>query len=266
MGVVISSFATITDSPAGTPLIGYQSVISEANVSSLSATAGFPITNIANPATHLYWKGAVVTGSEAIDVAVNGQTIDYMAIAGHNLGSAGISFSISDTNSPATTLLNSTTVADDKPIIIRLPSGLRTTVRLSLAVHDTLPQIAVMYLGQILVLERGIKVDVEFIPIVYGRKTNVVNGMSESGNFLGRVVLSESRETKAEFFAFTPTFYRASVDPFIVSAQEDPFFWAWAPSDYPLETGFAWLTTDAQPRVSPDHRRIALTLQMAGLA
>jgi hypothetical protein len=33
-----------------------------------------------------------------------------------------------------------------------------------------------------------------------------------------------------------------------------------------LETGYVWLTDDAEPEVSPDHRRIALVLTMRGIA
>ena len=143
---------------------------------------------------------------------------------------------------------------------------LQISLDLAFVPDDGFPQIAVIYCGQLLVLERGIKVDVTHIPIPFGRKTSIVNGMSESGNFLGRIVLGESRQSRAEFFGFTPEFYRASIDPFLDAAQENPFFWAWAPVDYPLDTGFAWLTSDVQPEVSPDHRRMALALDMVGIA
>jgi hypothetical protein len=80
----------------------------------------------------------------------------------------------------------------------------------------------------------------------------IVNGMSESGNFLGRIVLSEHRRARQN----SSVSRRHSIAPASIRSGGGgfPFFWAWAPGDYPLETGFAWLLNDAEPAVSPDHR------------
>ena len=273
MSVVVGENSPITtDNPPGTPLVGYDNKVTSGNITSTTAQTGFPIGNVANPATHLIWRGGVVTGSELITISPGvGTPIDYIAIAGHNLGSAQIPITISDSgSSPPAVLVSSTLLPDDKPTIFRFAPAVYSQLQIALDASffpDGLaPQIAVIYCGKLLILERGIKVDVTHVPITFGRRTSIVNGMSESGNFLGRIVLSEHRESRAEFFGFTPDFYRAQVDPFLAAAQEFPFFWAWAPAEYPLETGFAWLIADAEPEVSPDHRRIALTLDMAGLA
>ena len=271
MSVVVGSNSPVTDNPAGVPLIGYDNIVTAGGLTSTTAAVGFPITNLANPATHLYWKGSVNTGDEVITINTGSALpIDYIGIAGHNFGTNRIPITITDTSSPVVTLVSSTLLPDDTPTIFRFPqsvySQLTMTLDLSNVPDDGVPQLAVVYCGKLLVLERGIKIDVAHVPITFGRRTSVVNGMSESGNFLGRIVLSEHRELVAEFFGFTPTFYRSFIDAFLNAAQEAPFFWAWAPSEYPLETGFAWLLNDAEPQVSPDHRRIALTLEMAGIA
>jgi hypothetical protein len=272
MSVVVGSNSPISDNPVGVPLIGYDNVVTPAGLLATTESVGFPITNVANPATHLYWKGGINTGNEIITINTGSALpIDYIGIAGHNWGSAHIPVVIEDSgHSPPVTLVSSTLLPDDTPTIFRFPQAVYSqfsmTLDLSAVPDDGLPQLAVLYCGRLLVLERGIKIDVTHVPIPFGRRTRVVNGMSESGNFLGRIVLSESRQSVAEFFGFTPAFYRASIDPFLNAAQEAPFFWAWAPAEYPLETGFAWLINDAEPQVSPDHRRVALTLEMAGIA
>ena len=271
---LVNGSGAATDSPAGTPLIGYDNQVTVTTITSSTedSDALHPITNVANPATHTSWRGGVNTGNEVIDITGNGSgIIDYVAIAGHNLGSQQIPVTIQNVGvSPAVTLVTSTLLTDDEPTIFRFAPSAYTTIRVTLDLSNVdggdAPEIAVLYCGKLLILERGIKVDVAHVPITYGRKTSIVNGMSESGNFLGRIVLSESRQSKAEFFGFTPTFFRTYVDPFLDVAQEVPFFWAWAPSAYPLETGFAWLTSNPQPEVSPDTLRVALTLEMNGIA
>ena len=128
------------------------------------------------------------------------------------------------------------------------------------------PEAAVIYVGELLVLERSIKIDTGHVPITFGRRTNIVNGMSETGNFLGRIVLGEHRTSKAQFAWFTSAFYRSDIDEFLEAAQEAPFFWAWNPLEYPDETGYVWLINDAEPEVDPVTRRIALELEMRGVA
>lgn len=263
------------DNPPGVPLIGYQNLVTTTNISSISALAGFPITNVANPATHNYWESTIngITQSEVIEIDLPGTNlVDYIGIASHNFFfTQSVFFLIDNGVSPFIPLLNPSAsigpVLDDSPLIIRFAPGHYTKLQLVITspALDHTPRAAVIYVGKLLVLERGIKVDVQHVPITYGRKTRIVNGMSETGNFLGRIVLGESRESRAEFFGFTPDFYRQQMEPFVAAAVEAPFFWAWAPTDYPLETGYSWLTGDAQPQVSPDHLRVALTLDMAGV-
>lgn len=156
---------------------------------------------------------------------------------------------------------------DDSPLIFRFePTTVSQIIVTFVYLNGTPPQAAVMYVGDLLVLERSIKVEVDHVPITYGRVTSVVNGMSETGNFLGRIVVGEHRQSKAEFAWFTPDFYREEIDPFVDAARSHPFFWAWYPSEYPAETGYVWLTKDAQPEVDPVTQRIALTLEMRGIA
>jgi hypothetical protein len=271
MAVITAAFSPpILDTPPGVPLIGYHNVVTTGNISSTTAAVGFPITNVANPATHLRWQAGVSTGDEHILINTGGATvIDYIAIAKHNLASAQVPIQIFG-HPGAIGLIGPVQLVDDAPTIFRIPPSLYTSIEivlnLSAVPEGTAPQIAVIYAGKLLVLERGIKVDVVHVPITFGRRTRILNGTSESGNFLGRIVLSEHRESKAEFFGFTPIFYRNNVDAFLDAAQQVPFFWAWAPSEYPLETGYAWLLNDAEPEVSPDHRHIGLVLEMQGIA
>lgn len=191
--------------------------------------------------------------------------VNYVGIAGHNWGTLGLSLRVEQGNSIP---LEATLIEDDSPIIVRWSpdSPEQDTVNLVLTYASGQPEAAVFYAGYILALERGIKVDVGHVPITFGRRTSIINGMSETGNFLGRIVLGEYRESKAEFFGFTADFYRQQIDDFLNAAQEIPFFFAYAPLEYPAESGFVWLINNAEPVVSPDHRHIALTLQMRGIA
>ncbi len=163
-------------------------------------------------------------------------------------------------------LVQETMPADDTPIIARFTPQALSRVRVRLQLNGIIPQAAVVYVGKLLVLERSITIGRGHVPINYGRRSTIVNGMSESGNFLGRIVLGEHRQSKAEFEWFTPDFYRSDIDTFLEAAQEFPFFWAWHPETYPTEVGYCWLTNNAEPEVDPVTQRVALTLEMRGVA
>jgi hypothetical protein len=158
---------------------------------------------------------------------------------------------------------------DDDPVIFRFDSQDATGVRLKITTSGESaepPELAVLYVGELLVMERSLRLNTDHVPMIYGRRTNAVNGMSENGQFLGRIVLSEHRESKAQFQWLTDDFYRDTIDEFLDAAQETPFFFAWSPQEYPEEVSYAWLTNNAEPEVDPTTRRVHLDLEMRGIA
>lgn len=158
-------------------------------------------------------------------------------------------------------------IDDTRPIILRhsgLPASTSIVIK---AMSDTdIPQAAVLYAGMILQMEHGVKWDVQHKQLPHARRSSIVSGMSESGNFLGRVVLNEYRESSAAFAYFTPDWYRENFEPFAAAAVSTPFFWAWNPNEYPEETSFAWLTDDIQPETDPATHRVHVTFSMRSTA
>ena len=156
---------------------------------------------------------------------------------------------------------------DDAPFLVRWTADAFRDVKLTILPGGSdPPQAAVLYVGKLLVMERGIDIGTDHVPIKFGRHANVATGMSETGNFLGRVMLGEYRESKAEFKHITPTFYRQQIDPFIAASKITPFFWVWNPSEYAAEVGYAWMINEPQPATSPVTRRVAIDFEMRGVA
>jgi hypothetical protein len=156
---------------------------------------------------------------------------------------------------------------DAGPVIYRLSPNTPGYVVLDLATSRLeTPAIGVIWAGTMMVMERGIKVDVPHKQISYARKTNVVSGMSESGQFLGRIVLSEWRESDADFAWITHDWYENNFKWFVLAALDNPFFWVWSPSEFPAQTAFVWLRDDVVPELDPVTRRISVKLPMRGQA
>lgn len=264
------------DVPDGTPLFGWQNLITVSSITADTEEIGYPATNMANPATHLTWK-AEAGSPQADPIYITMQTgtaddVDYIAIANHNLGSAGITVTIegTDGNSPAvwSELVQETTLDDDGPAVFQFNPQQLGAVRIKLGTAAGIEpaRIAVVYLGKLLICERGLRINTDFTAISLGRKVDVVNGRSESGNFLGRIIVGEQSESTIGFAHFDPDWYLANFDPFLDQAAELPFFIVVDPDVRPEDCGYCWLADDPEPAINPITRRVAVELVMRGLA
>lgn len=246
------------------PLIGYRNLVTVSNVTSTTAAAGYPVTNTANPATHLFWKGASSIANETVTVTLSGSVdVDYVGIARHNFGSAGVAVSVQTFDGSTWTERAAALPGDDSPLLFRFTKDQYDGVRLVLSPGSAVPQMAVLYVGELLALQRRIYVG--HTPINYGIQSNVVVGRAERGHYLGRVITGQHTETSVDLQNLTPAWYRANMHPFVLAAQERPFFFAWRPSTYPLEVGYAWLTSDPIPKNQLPNGMMQVQLDMSGI-
>jgi len=259
--------------PLNTPVFGWRSMATA--VAATTEAEGFPADNVLNPSTVLRWRAEDASPLETEYLTFTIEDVgeqDYVAIAGHNLGSAEITVSIEgatqEVGSPPELdwqeIVEEVVLPDDGPTIFRFPPSSYSHIRLKMQPGKEAPTIAVVYVGKLLVCERGTGSD--HVPINFGRVSNIVNGQSESGAFLGRIILSEKRQTSLSLQHIRASWYRQQMDKFIAASMEAPFFVAWRPQDFPRDVGYCWMTNQPQPTVSFETGRISINLQMAGVA
>lgn len=277
--IVISGSLSLADTTAtgggivtaDNPVIGYQQLVTTTNITTTTAATGYPATNLANPSTILKWKGTFDSpeeDNEYITLALNtAEEVDYVGIAKHNFGTAQIAVSLEvydAAGSPDwTEIVTDFIPADDAPILVRFTPQAVTSIRIRLQPGTEAPTAAVVYAGKLLVLQRRIYVG--HTPITMGRKASIINGRSESGDFLGRVVTSETNSTAFDMQNLTPAWFRSYMIPFIRNAVENPFFFAWRPGSYPAEIGFAWLTNDPIPSNQQPNGMMGCSFEMEGV-
>jgi hypothetical protein len=278
MAVVISSSLTISpvDSGGGqitanNPIIGYETLVTSSNVSATTEATGYPASNLANPSTALLWKGETSSpeADEYITLALNtNELVDYVGIAKHNFGTAQITVSLEVLDADAspeswTEIVSEFIPSDNQPILMRFTPQAVTSLRIRLQPGSAAPQAGVVYAGPLLVFQRRIYVG--HTPMNYGRSTKITNARSESGNFLGRIVLSQMTRTKIDLQNLTPTWVRSELVPFIEASKDTPFFFAWRPSDYPRECGYAWMTNDPQPSNALTNGFMQVSMELSGI-
>jgi hypothetical protein len=276
-GVVISSSLTVVAGVDGlntnSPIIGYQNLVTSTNIAATTEDGDFPASNLANPATHLRWKSGAGSPSsdEYITVTLNtAEQVDYLGIAVHNFGTSLAAVSVEGTieapggsPDPWFELITPQLLPDDGPVIFRFNVQSLHSIRLRIQPSQVTPYLAVLYVGELLVLQRRIYVG--HTPVKFGRRLNVANHRSISGNFLGRIVLGETTGTTIALKNLTASWYRSYMDPFLIEAKEIPFFFAWRPGSYPNEVGYVWLTEDPEPANQLSNGMMQVSLNVEGV-
>lgn len=267
--IVISS-AVVLVSPteginADSPVFGYVNLVTVSNVVAGTTASGYPASNVANPATFLEWRGADTTEQLfTVNLAGNTEDVDYVGIARHNFGSAQIAVSIEgDTGSGYTVVGAEVLPGDDTPLLFRIATASYIGLRVRMKSGGSAPRIAVVYAGKLLVCQRRFYVG--HAPITLNRQSRITNGRSESGNFLGRIVLGEGVSTSVNLQNLDPAWYRANFDPFVKASKDCPFFFAWRPSTYPAEVGYCWATNEPKVTNQRANGMMQVDLQLAGI-
>lgn len=271
MPVVISDSLVLQDAEAALsldhPIIGWHNIVTTLNLVADTEDADYPATNLANPATHLSWKESPASPQADVYITVTTGTaddLDYLAIARHNLWTVGATVSVGyfNTASPPqwVELVGETTLPNDGPALFRWTAQPLTQVILKISGQDDPAQVAVLYVGKLLVLPRRLYQGMGAIN--HGRVANVTNGMSEAGHFTGRIVTQERLRNTVPLSLIDPAYYRAHIDEFLEASKELPFFMAWRPQTYPNEVGYCHLTNDPLPVNEAPHGLIAMTLEM----
>ena len=269
MSTVIGSNIVAQDQvvPLNSGFIGYTNYVNTSNISTANSDPSFPITNAANPATNFRWRANNSAG-RVITIQNNGAIINYIGIARHNLVQEKIQVKID---------FNGVTVRDFQPVFnqqsllflfeeaspntieiyIQDPSNINSSV------GDPL-EIAVIYCGLGIRLERNIYVG--HTPITMGRDRTSINGVSQSGEYLGEIVTNQSLSTNVTLSNLTPDWYRTNLDPFFSRNPRAPCFWAWRPSKYPAEVGYCWVTGNPRPTNSRANGMMDVSWDLVGIA
>jgi hypothetical protein len=260
------------DYVVGQAAIGYRSFLDayDVTIAASSETAGFAGVNVKSRLTHQGWKPSA-TGAQYLTftAADNGQNVDYLGIAAHNLASKGASldFQWSDDGTSWTTLLNNGHVpVSDAPFLLTFTSVAKRRFRLQVNVDGgNFPTIAVVMFGELLPLQRGIYVGHR--PAPFSRDVVYNTSESEGGQIIGRSVVRRMNETEITLRRLRPAWLRANLVPFQRAAEEQPFFFVWKKDDATYVREVIYGVLGNQPRPVNEHQSfMAVDYSIRGLA
>lgn len=253
-------------------VLGYHNLVTSSNITASDQNDSYPDVNMASPATYNRWVSDS-DDEQTIEITLDYDgTVDYVAIARHNF-SSGVQVAVAAlteiTDSDGFFEYEDVVVPfipeDDSPILIRFTPQYTTSIRITLTPDTSiLPTIGVVYVGKLLILPRRIYVG--HTPITDGIDTRFYTNISESGEFLGRVITGENLTTGFNMQNIDPVWFRNNMRQFIRAAKELPFFWAWRPYSFPREVGYAWLTNNPKPNNQRPNGMVEIELQMGAIS
>lgn len=249
------------------PVIGWHNQVVFNQITADSSEAAYPPSNLANPQTSSKWVSAITT-EQLVTVSSLAGLSNYVGIARHNFGSTGATVSVETiTAEPGAdweVVFPGAVPADDAPLMLIFPEGYYTGVRLRILPDDAAPEAAVLYVGKILRMMRGVQPG--FVPLRDAAVPDTVEGLSESGEFLGAIINSQSRTTTADFKALDRDWYNENVRPFVIEGnRKRPFFFAWNPEAYPDDVGYCWFSSTVRPNPAYLAGELDLSMPMGGL-
>lgn len=238
--------------------IGYQNLTFGKTPAASSSATGRPAIAATYPTTFEYWAPTALPATWAVDLGT-AQAVDYCGIMG-DLNGATVAVQSSPDNTTWTTRCTIGPTSD------RVNMGLFEEVSARywrLYITGFLPNIAVVYLGKALAMQR--KIYHGHTPLTLSRITELSNNMSDTGQWIGRSIIRQGAQTSCDWAHLRADWYRANFDPFVEAAREAPFFIGWRPEQYPAELGFVWTNGDIKPQNTGPRDLMSVGVSFQGL-
>lgn len=244
MSVIITAglAASTPDQPLTHARWGYQRVRGEVEAS--SAAQGAPALAADSPFTYTFWRPETMPATWQI-TPDSIQTVNYVGIAAHTIGSSGGTVGVEFWDGADWTLVAETTPEDNSAILFLFEDVEDGEIwRLTLT-GPAAPRVGVVYAGKTLDMERPLYGG--HSPINLSRQTVYANNVSERGQWLGRSIVRSGSATSLSWDHLTPGWYRAQFDPLVVHLRKEPAFVAWRPIKWPDGVAYVWTNADIQP-------------------
>lgn len=261
MSIYISS-SLVTSEFLSQPLtharIGWQSIITTSNISGTSGVTGYPVSNVANPATYERYKPDSTTATINVDTGSSVEC-DYAAMQSKNVTNAKIYYS---TDGVTYTLLHEANLggkAGAGMVLFQV-----TTARYwRVVVSGSNIEIVALKIGKALAMQRPIYGG--HSPINLSRVTAERPNLSETGQYLGVTQQRMGLTGSYSWDNLKAAWYREHFDAFVANnPKANPFFIAWRPSSYPTEVAYCWAKGNIQPQNTGTKDFMSVSMNVEG--
>lgn len=244
MAVVSENFALEAARQPPTPnlaRIAYDNATARATVTATSAAPTRPASNLRTLDTYQTWRPEAVEAVVTIDFDVP-ETVNFLSIARHNMGSAGITAAVEIEVGGDWLPLATLHPQHDGPLGVPFAEVTATGIRVTFG-SAGVPTMAVLMASRAVVMERELRSTMQ--PVWLSRKTDVSPQISERGQLLGSVVVRSGVEASPTWRYLSRAFYNSTLKPMARDMPGRPAFVQWQPLEHPDEVIFGNVSGDA---------------------
>ena len=223
----------------------------------------FPVINVTRRNTYETWRPTtfspkiVATWSQPV-------TVDYLAVARHNIASAGItagSLWVTPADGALTKVAEFTPETDGPLVIPFAPTEIEAAeVRFGTGAHAI---VAVIHLGQAVIMPRKLRASMQ--PVWLSRQTRVETQTSDGGELLGSILIRKGSAVSPQWRNLSRDFYNGTLRDLAAKLPECPFFLQWQPQEHPDEVVYGTVTGDPTGAHVPRSSRYEFGLSMRGI-
>lgn len=237
--------------------IGYDNLFTASGVTVTTSdeATGYEKENAYDWLSYDWWKQNAAGTSWIRASFGSAQTADYIALFGHNLGTAGASFKAQYSTNGGSSWNDAHTAvspSDDNTQFVEFTSQSAADWRFHVVTSGTQAIVAGVLIGQALEFQRGIRPGGFVVPSMAINTTHKTH-KSERGVFLGGSAIREGVEGKINLVDVDPSWVRTYWEPFRAHAMTPrPFVISWDPTNYNDEAVFAYAKDGRMPAPNYD--------------
>lgn len=195
--------------------------------------------------TYEKWSPLTLPGTWTLTPS-GAETINSCCIGVHDLGTKNATLTVEYESAPAvwTTIIDSAVVVDDSPIMCIFAPVTGTAFRIVVD-GASAPSMATVRFGTLMEMPQPVYAGHE--PLLLARQTVMRSNKSGSGETLGRTVQRTALSTSIGWTHLRADWVREYWAEFQLALEPHPFFLAWRPETFPLETGYCDVEGAATP-------------------
>lgn len=222
-------------------LIGYQNLLRGLTPTTEDAQVSFPVEQMFDGRSSTQAGFAVGDGEVIFDLG-SAMSVDYVAMAKHNLGSESatlnIEYSTTGTSGPWTAFL-SQSPSSDAPVLWRVGAVSARYWRIAFSGHAATLFIADLSLGAQLLLPAGMPV--EWLSPFYAPQGRMVANRTRRGDLVGLSHEPEPAQCSIELNLVSPGWFDSNWSALYTSITAYPFYFVHDVDNRPSEVFFCWL-------------------------
>lgn len=220
------------------PLILWQNRLKTGTISVSSEATGGEGENAIDDNTYDFWTPTALPATWAMTFPIS-RSMDYAAIAAHNLGSTGNTVAVEYHNGTGWVELASVTPTDDSVIIIAFNGEFSTQYRFYIS-GGTVPSIGVLYLGDEIRFDSGILP--AYTPLYMAEEVELLKSQSLNGQFITNRVNRRGAKSSFSLNILERSFVESTAFQDFRDHYNDgePFFFASNPSELTNDVSYCW--------------------------